>query len=379
MKINSTANRIIAAALISIAVLLASCGKQTTVGAQDKTTAQESTNIASAPQENFVIRAVTQTTFSETIVAYELGFFEDEGIEINFIGALGSGISQFQGIELGEIDLFTQGHLTSVGQARLAGIDVKAVTPGFIDDPDNPHVTYLVRQDSDLQTLDDLPGHTVVATASVCTDGFIKRYCNENGLDWRQIEFISLSGKAGIAESSVLEGLVDVTTSHTPWGGIGQTKLGLRKLGTSWDIFHSPSAGLAVRGFSDQFIEKYPDVVQGFSNAEYRARVFIENYPELSNFIGGRYLKMDPDEISSNSYDQNKNIRDDWAAEWITMSEEEGYWEKGEINPEDIYTNAFVPEDAPESDYDRGAAYVEEHKDEWKPASGADEEGRWIS
>ena len=123
----------------------------------------------------FKLRAVTQTTFSETIIADRLGFFADEGIEIEYVGALGRGITQFQAIELGEIDVFTQGHLTSVGQARLAGIKVKAVSPGFIDDPDNPHVLYLVREDSPLRSLDDLPGSKVAASASVCTDGFLKR------------------------------------------------------------------------------------------------------------------------------------------------------------------------------------------------------------
>jgi ABC-type nitrate/sulfonate/bicarbonate transport system substrate-binding protein len=348
MKRKIAGNSIPAAA----AVIIAAVAAFGLAGCEGKKQARQE------PGGKFKLRAVTQTTFSETIIADRLGFFADEGIEIEYVGALGRGITQFQAIELGEIDVFTQGHLTSVGQARLAGIKVKAVSPGFVDDPDNPHVLYLVREDSPLRSLDDLPGSKVAASASVCTDGFLKRYLKERGIDYSTVEFINLSGQAGIAEQALVQGLIDVTTSHTPQGGIALAAGGVRKLASSWDIFHSPSAGLAVRGFSDKFIEEHPDIVQGFVNAEYRARVFMKKNPAYSRIVGGEYLELPADEVSSNSYDQNRNIDTQWALEWIKMSEDEGYWEKGQLAPDDIYTNAFVPRDIPASDEDIGREYL---------------------
>jgi ABC-type nitrate/sulfonate/bicarbonate transport system substrate-binding protein len=347
MKSKAAGNRIPALTVLALAAVFG------LVGCKGKK------QVSQEPGGKFKLRAVTQTTFSETIIADRLGFFADEGIEIEYVGALGRGITQFQAIELGEIDVFTQGHLTSVGQARLAGIKVKAVSPGFIDDPDNPHVLYLVREDSPLRSLDDLPGSKVaISSSSVCTDGFLKRYLRDRGIDYSTVEFISLSGQTGIAEQSLVQGLIDVTTSHTPQGGIALAAGGVRKLASSWDIFHSPSAGLAVRGFSDKFIEEHPDIVQGFVNAEYRARVFMKRNPAYSRIAGGEYLQLSADEVSSNSYDQNKNIDTQWALEWIKMSEEEGYWEKGQLSPDDIYTNAFVPRDVPASDEDIGREYL---------------------
>jgi ABC-type nitrate/sulfonate/bicarbonate transport system substrate-binding protein len=152
----------------------------------------------------------------------------------------------------------------------------------------------------------------------------------------------------------LVNGLIDVSTSQTPYGGVALAAGGVRLLARSWDIFESPGAGLAARGFSDKFIEEHPDVVQGFVNAMYRARVFIENNNEYARIIGGEYLGLDPSEISSNSYDQNKNIDPKYVEEWWEISEFIGLWEPGDIKPEEVYTNAFVPKDIPESDWTIG-------------------------
>ncbi|GHU49670.1 hypothetical protein FACS1894127_3470 [Clostridia bacterium] len=298
----------------------------------------------------FTLRAVTQTTFSETIIADRLGFFEDEGIKIEYIGTLGQGITQPQALAQGDIDVFTQGHLTDVAQARLAGLTTRAVAPGFVDDPDNPHVTYLVREDSDIYSIEDFAGKKIGMTNNaVCIDGFIKKYFKDRGLDSSTIEFVTLP-QAGQAEQSLVNGQIDVTTSHTPFAGVALAAGGVRAAGKSYDIVGTPAGGMAVRGFTDEFIEEHPDIVQGFVNATYRARVFMEAYPEYSKIVGAEYLNLKPEEVSSNSYCQEKNIPPEWAELWFDLSEELEYWKNGDILPEDAYTNAFVPEDPPASD-----------------------------
>jgi ABC-type nitrate/sulfonate/bicarbonate transport system substrate-binding protein len=316
---------------------------------EKKQTAQER-----APGEKFKLRAVTQTTFSETIIADRLGFFADEGIEIEYVGSLGQGVSQYQAVIQGYIDVFTQGHPSSIAQARLAGLEITQVVPGFVDHPDNPHIMYLVRADSPYKTLADIGrfGAKIASgsTFSPCTNGYIQYYLTKNGYDPDEcVEFVTFS-QSGTAELALAEGQIDITTSHTPYGGIGLAMDGIRLLANTWDIFQSPGAGLAARGFADSFIERYPDIVQGFSNAMYRARVFIENNNEYARIIGGEYLGLDPKDISSNSYDQNKNIDPKYVDEWWEIAEFIGLWEHGDIRPEEVYTNAFVPTDIPESD-----------------------------
>jgi ABC-type nitrate/sulfonate/bicarbonate transport system substrate-binding protein len=301
----------------------------------------------------FKLRAVTQTTAaSETAIADRMGFFRDEGIEIVYIGTLGQGISQYQALAQGDVDVFTQGHFTDLAQARLAGLKIVAVAPGMVDDPDNGHVTYLVREDSPLKTLDDLPGAKVaIGSSSICTDGYLRYYLENKGLDFNKVEFITIA-QPGQAEQTVLQGLIDVTTSHSPFGGLALAAGGVRAIGKSWTIFGSPAAGLAVRGFSEEFIEKHPDIVQGWVNAMYRARVFNKTNPEQARLALADYFDFDPSEISANVFDQNKNFTPEWVQMWFDLSERLGYWNKGDILPGDCYTNKFVPRDVPASDLD---------------------------
>jgi ABC-type nitrate/sulfonate/bicarbonate transport system substrate-binding protein len=330
-------------AAFTAALLLGSCKKK-------------EENREPAPGEKFKLRAVTQTTFSEFIIADRLGFFADEGIEIEYVGALGQGVSQNQAVVQGYIDVFTQGHPSSVGQARLGGLEITQVVPGFVDHPDNPHIMYLVRDDSPYKTLEDIGRYGAKIASgtgfSPCTNGYLYYHLTKHGYDpEKAIEWVTFSQGGGTAELAMSKGDIDVTTSHTPYGGIGLTMEGVRLLGTTWDIFQSPGAGLAARGFSDKFIEEHPDIVQGFANAMYRARVFVNNNNEYARKVAGEYLGLDPNEISSNSYDQNKNIDPKYIEEWWEISESIGLWEPGAIRPEDVYTNAFVPKDIPASDY----------------------------
>jgi ABC-type nitrate/sulfonate/bicarbonate transport system substrate-binding protein len=344
-------------ALLLVVAILGGCGKSDETASQETGT-DSSTTDASADQELFTLRAVTQTTFSETIIADKLGFFEDEGIKIEYIGTLGQGITQYQALEQGDLDVFTQGHLTDVAQARIAGLHPVAVAPGFVDDPDNPHVTYLVREDSDIQSIDDFAGKKVaIFSPGVCTDGFIKKYFKEHGLDASTIEFISLP-QAGQMEQALVNNQIDVTTSHTPFAGVALAGGGVRRVAASFDIVGTPAGGLAVRGFSDEFIAEHPDIVQGFVNATYRARIFMEANPEYSKIVGAEYLKLKPEQVSSNSYCQEKNILPEWADLWFKLSEDLGYWKPGDITPEEVYTNKFVPADPPASDSEIGKEYL---------------------
>jgi ABC-type nitrate/sulfonate/bicarbonate transport system substrate-binding protein len=189
-------------------------------------------------------------------------------------------------------------------------------------------------------------------TFSPCTNGYLTYYLTSKGYDPdKSIEFITFA-QGGTAEQALVQGLIDITTSHAPYAGIALAAGGVRILAKSWEIFKSPGAGLAARGFSDSFIAEHPDVVQGYVNAAYRARVFIENNRDYALAIFADYMGggLDPAELTSNTFDVNKNIDPKYVEEWWEIAEFIGLWKHGEILPTDAYTNAFVPNDIPDSD-----------------------------
>jgi ABC-type nitrate/sulfonate/bicarbonate transport system substrate-binding protein len=336
------------AAAIAVAFALTACGGS---GSSESSGGAGENAAVGEEKELFELRMVTQTTNSETIIADRLGFFENEGIRAVFVGTLGQGVTQEQAIATGDIDVFTQGHITSEAQARLAGLNIKVVQPGFVDDDVYPHVTYLVREDSDIQSIEDFAGKKVgISSNAVCIDGYITKYFKEHGLDPTTVEYVTLP-QPGQPEQAVVQGLIDVTTSHSPYGGIALAAGGVRRAAASWDIFGSPAAGMATRGFGDDFIEEHPDIVQGWSNAMYHARVFIENHPEYAREVSADYLGLDAKDVSLNRWPLAKNIPQEWSEFWFGLSDELGYWAPGDITLDEVVTNAFVPTDYP-AEYD---------------------------
>jgi ABC-type nitrate/sulfonate/bicarbonate transport system substrate-binding protein len=314
--------------------------------------AAETPDTGGAPEEKapFTLRVITQTGFNELNVADELGFFREEGIELEYIGVLSKGVTEYQLIEQGELDAFTSSHPPTIAQARLAGIRVKAVAPGMVDNEEYPHVRYLVRADSPIRSLEEAVGKKVSLTSiAPCADGYVKYYLKSRGLDPDQVEFVVLS-TPGQQEQSLVQGFVDISTSHPPFAGPAVASGEAREILNTWEIFQSPGAGLSTRGFSEDFIAEHPDVVQGFVNAMYRARRWINNHFDEAKAIVARYLDLAPEDLSSFYYDENKNITPGYIDSWFEISEEIELWNHGDLQPEDVYTNDFVPKDAPASD-----------------------------
>jgi len=291
----------------------------------------------------FVLRIQTQTSFNEINVADELGFFKDAGIKIEYTGVLGQGVTAYQLLEQGVLDV-AGGHPPEAALAIKSGVDVVMVTPGIVDNEKFPHVQYLVQDNSDIKTLDDIVGKKVGETASgTCYDGYLKYYLKTHNVNG-DFEIVTLN-KAGQQEQSLAQGLIDVTTSHPPFAGKALAAGGVRKIATSWDIFHSAGAGLSCRGFKKSFIEEHPDVVQGFSDALYKARLWINSNQDEAKKINAKYLGLDEKDLSVFWFDENKNITPEYIDQWFKIAESIGLWKNGEIKPEDIYTNKFIPKD----------------------------------
>lgn len=315
--------------LLSI-LLIAGCGKN-----EEKTS-------AGSGEKLFKIRVVTQTGFNETQIAEDLGYFREEGIEIEYTGVLKPGITEYQLIAQGINDAFIGGHPPNVAQARLAGIKVLAVAPGMVDNEKFPHVRYLVKEDSPIKTLNDINNKKVAITStSACTDGYIKYYLKHNNLD-DKVQWVTLPNP-GQQEQSLVQGLVDMATSHPPYAGIAVKQGGVRQIATSWDILKDPSAGLSVRGFTEDFIKKNPEVVKGFCKAMYKARVWINSHQEEAKAIIAKRLDLKAEDLSVFWYDEHKSIEQAYIETWFGIAEDLGFWKKGEIKPTDIYVNDYAP------------------------------------
>jgi ABC-type nitrate/sulfonate/bicarbonate transport system substrate-binding protein len=300
-------------------------------------------------QELFPIRVITQTVFNEIIVGDELGFFKDEGIRIEYIGTTPQGVTEFQLLEQGEADAFVSVHPPQIGQARVAGIDAVAVAPGSRDTKLYPHMHYLVPEESDIETLDDLKGKTIgIPSIAACTTGLVE-YWFANKNQTADAEFVALGTNL---ESALLAKQVDASTSHNPFAGKALAVGGLRRIATSNDVLQQENFSLAGRGFLRSFIDEHPDVVQSFVNALYRSRSWINDHVEQAASLNATSMQLDPLDVSAALWETSKTLVPEAIERWVQLAEIIGNWEPGQIKPEELYDNSFgekIP-DVPASD-----------------------------
>lgn len=333
---------VISLLLALIAFAFAGCG-----GTHNGSHAEQTRAAAGDAKKLFPVRVAGDGTANgEVVIGNEVGFFREEGIEIIFTGALKGGATEMQTVAQGINDAFIGAHPFVVAQAILAGVKVKAVAPGMIDDPEFPHVRYLVKEDSPIKTLDDIVGKKVAQTSasSVCQDGYLKLYLQQHNLP-QNVEWVKLPNP-GQQEQALKQGLVDMTTSHPPFSGITVKQPGIRQVATSYDIVKNPGAGLSVRGFSEKFIAEHPDVVRAFCRALQKSRKWINANQKEATAIVVKKLKVDnEDNVSVFRYEERGIIDPAYMELWVSMSEDIGLWQPGAIKATDLYTNEFAPKD----------------------------------
>ncbi|MDR3315817.1 MAG: ABC transporter substrate-binding protein [Coriobacteriales bacterium] len=323
---------------------LTGCGEEAA-----KPAADSGTPTTPETKELFPIRVITQTVFNEVIVGDKLGFFEDEGIKLEYIGTVPQGVTEFQLLEQGEADAFVSVHPPQVGQARVAGIDAVAVAPGSRDTKLFPHMHYLVQEDSPIKTLDDLKGKTIgIPSIAACTTGLVEYWFANKG-ETADAEFIALGTSL---EASLLQGQVDASTSHNPFAGKALAAGGLREIATSNDVLQQEDFSLAARGFLRSFIDENPAAVQGFVNALYRSRTWINANVDAAAALNAESMGLDPADVSQALWEASKTLHPEALERWVELAEIIGNWEKGQVTVDELYDNSFgekIP-DVPASD-----------------------------
>jgi ABC-type nitrate/sulfonate/bicarbonate transport system substrate-binding protein len=296
-------------------------------------------------QDLFVIRTQMQTVHNEIQIAELKGFFEEEGIKIEYVATV-EGLSALQMLEQGLIDTQTNTHPNRAAQARIAGMKVRCAVPGMIDHPEYPHVRYFANADGNVKTLADIYNKKIaIQNYNSCYDGYLRTWLKEHKLPYDDVEWVTLP-KGGQAEQALIEGLIDLTTTHPPFGGI-VARAGAKQIATTWDIFKSPAAGLAVHIFHEDFMNAHPEEMKAFSRALYKARKWNnENMPEAIRLVGGA-LGLDVSTLSTEWdgrwYSEEPGFLKEDIDLWFQICEDLGYWNKGDVQPEDIYTNEYAP------------------------------------
>jgi NitT/TauT family transport system substrate-binding protein len=281
----STSTRTVAlsAAAVVTALTLAACGPQD-AGSENQ-----------AEQSDGELTPVTIGTqpivdSAPLYLGKDQGFFEEEGIDLTIESAAG-GAAVIPSVVSGDFQ-FGRGNMLSTMIAVDEGLPLECVTNANSTTGDPDFGAVVVKADSPIQTIADLPGHTVsVNTLSNIGDTTIRAVVEDAGGDPDGIDFVEVGFPD--APAALETGQVDAAWVLDPF----LTEVldtGARVLSYNFYEFH-PELDISCVFTSAATQESDPELVEAFTRAMNRSLEYSQENPDQVREIVGTYTEIEAD------------------------------------------------------------------------------------
>lgn len=297
----------------------------------------------------FRLNYIADGLHSPFYYAYEKGYYEDEGLNVEIGEGTGAGTTA-KLVGTGDADIgFTDA--ASVASARSEGIPVKIVCPIYAV---NAYAA-ISSADAGIESAKDLEGKRVGITTGDGPSNLLNAVIAANSLDESKIEFITMDGNS--KETSLMNGDVDVILA-----GADSDAVALENKGYDVNVLRYSECGAATVGLSlvasDEMIEENPEVIEKFiaatlkgwdecrTNGEEAVDIFMDYYPTSEREVVSGSLGValdslfaeDSETLGDLSEEDWKNCRD-LMVTYLGVDES--------IQAEDLYTFDCLPEELP--------------------------------
>lgn len=332
----------LAIATVFLAAILVGCQ----ANQKSKSSQSEATKEV-GPREIVTIKAPSPTPWiSPYDIANKKGWLKEEGIELEYTGAIYGGPESILAVSAGTNDVTISTALSAVVNAAAQGLDLKAVLATSGVSPQVPG-KWFVRKDSGIQSAGDLVGKKVgVNTLKAALDYQISEYLKQNGLERSDVQLIVIQQPAAL-QQAFRQGQIDLVYgddrffTFTEGGGV-------RVLFTGYSVYKRNMAGSVIL-FGKRFIKEKPDVVRRFVRANAKALDWAAEQPEEARELVKQILEENGQNPDLAAYwpgfgapEHGVIAKQDFQY-WVGKFVEEGTLEKEQIGLDEVYTNEFNP------------------------------------
>ena len=318
----------VAAAFLAFAMFAAACSSDdeaAPAAAAPATTAAPAapaeTAAPAAPEERTKVRALLIPARATIYVAKAMGFYEDEGLDVEYFAAgaeMGSGV--IAAIEAGHVETGNFIAYPTLAIAVANGAKVKGVLSGYVPRPgrDAFQVSrFYVNEESDIHTAADLCGKTVGLWGVTSYAAYM--------LDsWLAKEGVTCDiNKIVVPVSSLVEaiftGEADAVSLFDILYAAMEERGGGRLLFDDTDAAVPADRLAVITIFSDEYMAKEPEAVAAWVRAEKRAQKFMQDNPEETVQIILDEIERDTSNIPQATYALPSCLDVDAATEWTTF------------------------------------------------------------
>ncbi|MDQ0372740.1 ABC transporter substrate-binding protein [Cellulomonas humilata] len=288
-----------------------------------------------------------QVTLPE--LADDLGYFED--VTLEWVGDTTSGPQDIQSAATGQTD-FGGAFNGAIAKLVAAGSPITSVI-GYYGSDDVAFNGYYVLEDSPVRSARDLVGKKVgMNTLGAHHEFVVREWLASEGLTSDEIASVQLVVVPPVStEQALREGQIDVGTLGSVFRDSALERGGLRELFTDTSLYGEFTYGSYV--FRDDVIAKNPQAVADFVQGVARAIRWTQTNPRevvidrFETIIDGRGREENTDLVqywkSAGVAGPGGVIDPKEISIWVDWLVREGTLEEGQIDPEDLYTNADNP------------------------------------
>ncbi|MDR1953377.1 MAG: ABC transporter substrate-binding protein [Clostridiales Family XIII bacterium] len=235
------------------------------------------------------------TRVDAALIAQELGYFAEEGLEIEDVGVIDipQHVSAVASGTVDTISLMTSEGLTAVD----GGADIIQVATDQTTTADKQHMTFLVLPDSGIKTGKDLVGKRI-GTASAsggCTAGFPLEFIAQDGVETPRdkVELQTIPEETLV--TALKAGDTDAIGVHLTKAQTEILYPDLEVLFTDYDIL-GENGGDTGWFFTREYTEKNPETVTKFIRAITKAQAWInENNDEALEIYREKAIAVNED------------------------------------------------------------------------------------
>jgi NitT/TauT family transport system substrate-binding protein len=225
-------------------------------------------------------------------VAWDKGFFEEEGIKVEGQVAQGGAVSQTL-VESGSVDLGWTA-VVPLSQAYVKGFDFAFVAPGaFVDATNRKTVGILVKKDSPIQSFKDLAGKKIaILGLQSITHLAVLTAADFYGVDARTLKFVEVPLPSQVP--AVREGAVDACHTAEPFIAASEAEGITRMLYAGYYPPEIADRIMVSSWFAKKSsLQKNKEKMTRFLKAITKATDFINKNPDQMPAIIAKYTKLD--------------------------------------------------------------------------------------
>lgn len=271
--------------------------------------------------------------YNPVFIGKNLGFFEEEGINLEFTGTFTSGPAIVQAAASNDLDA---GHsaLSGIINAVHSNIKIKAVADSQTEFKDGQLMRWYILEDSDIKKPEDLKGKKVAVNSFAGSFYYtFLMYLEKNGINKESVELVLIphhNQEQALRQEEVdVIGVIDPYSIHAEYSG------GVKKLFNAYEILDNNQFSAIF--FTEKFLQENPEVVRNFLKAYNRSIKYIYEHPEESAKIMASEIEIPKELIGQHKYTENAQLIPEDIDFWMNqMRKYEELKDDGELKPEDI-------------------------------------------